>query len=98
MLEKNLQRYFIQQVKKRDLGIAVKVDSSSRRGWPDLNYVNPIGEIRLIEMKSPTGRLSLHQKELHDDLRLTCLHIVKVLASKEEIDEYLNEVHYAIFA
>jgi hypothetical protein len=98
MLERDLQRYFIAQVKERKLGIAVKVDCPSRRGWPDLNYVDCGGTIRLIEMKTPTGRLSLHQKELHETLRMVCICIVTVLASKDEIDTYLNEIHYAYFA
>ncbi len=68
MLEANLQSKFINLVKKHKLGIAVKVDSSSRRGWPDVTYVDWKGDITLIEFKKQGGKLSPHQQALHDEL------------------------------
>jgi len=68
MLESTLQSKFIRKVKELNLGIAVKVDSSSRRGWPDLVYVDWNGFVSLIEMKADHGKLSEHQKDLHGEL------------------------------
>jgi len=98
MLEGKVQRYFITEVKKRALGVAVKVDCTSRRGWPDLNYVDPVGSIKLIEMKSTDGVLSPHQIEVHAELLANWNYTVPVLSSKAEVDTYLNEIYYAYFA
>jgi len=68
MLESALQSKFIHQVKENNLGLAVKVDCSSRRGWPDLVYVDWTGDVTLIEMKAEHGKLSEHQKEVHGEL------------------------------
>lgn len=57
MLEKNLQQKIIHAAK--ELGVlAVKVDSTSRRGWPDLTCVLPNGVVVFVEVKTKTGRLS----------------------------------------
>lgn len=44
--------------------LAVKVDSSSTRGWPDLTLLLPCGTVLFIEVKTPTGRLSELQKHM----------------------------------
>lgn len=57
MLEKKLQQKVLQISK--ELGIlAVKVDSTSRRGWPDLTCILPNGVVLFVELKTETGRLS----------------------------------------
>ena len=68
MLESKVQSYFIDQVKSRGLGLAVKVDCATRRGWPDVVFVALDGDICLIEFKQDGGRLTPHQYELHDEL------------------------------
>lgn len=93
MLERDLQRFFMAQVKKRHLGVAVKVECSSRRGWPDVFHAFEGGELRLIEFKTLTGKLSMHQIEVHEELRMIG-HPVTVLATKKQIEEYLNGVYY----
>ena len=68
MLESKVQSYFIKQVKTRHLGLAVKVDCATRRGWPDVIFVALDGGIVLIEFKQDGGKLTPHQHEMHDEL------------------------------
>lgn len=61
MLEKTLQQKVVKLCRK--LGIlAVKVDSTSTRGWPDLTLLLPCGTVLFVELKTETGRLSELQK------------------------------------
>lgn len=91
MLEKDLQSLFIKKIKKIG-GLAVKVDCTSKRGWPDLIVILDC-EIRLVEMKQKTGRLSLHQKLVHDALRKQAVS-VSVIDSVESIDQFILDYHY----
>ena len=68
MLESTLQSNFIKQVKKHNLGLAVKVDSSSRRGWPDITYVDRHGRTHYLEFKKQGGQSSRHQQQVHEEL------------------------------
>lgn len=63
MLEKNLQQKMMQLCKRHAI-LAVKVDSSSSRGWPDLTMLLPDGTVLFVEVKTPTGRLSELQKHM----------------------------------
>ena len=69
----------------------MKVDCSSRRGWPDIILAMPAREIRLVEVKSDSGRgrLSDHQKTVHEEL-WALSHKVAVVESKAEVDDLLN--------
>jgi len=68
MLEAAVQSYFIKQVKSRALGLAVKVDCATRRGWPDVIFVANDGGVMFIEFKQDKGRLDGHQHDMHDEL------------------------------
>jgi hypothetical protein len=68
MLESAIQAHFISMVKKLDLGLAVKLDCSSRRGWPDVVFLDRRGETTYIEFKQERGRLSKHQIATHKEL------------------------------
>lgn len=57
MLEKNLQQKILQFCKKEGI-LAVKVDSTSSRGWPDLTVLLPSGAVLFVELKTETGKLS----------------------------------------
>ena len=59
--EKNLQRKLLTYAKANGI-LAVKVDSSSMRGWPDLVVILPNGTSLYIEVKTPSGRLSKLQQ------------------------------------
>ena len=61
MLEKNLQQKIVQICKRHNI-LAVKVDSTSTRGWPDLTLLLPCGTVLFIELKTERGRLSELQK------------------------------------
>lgn len=91
MLERDLQHYFIALVYKAG-GRAYKVDSTTKRGFPDL-VVALDGVLRLVEMKSPTGKLSHHQKCLHDELAEQLI-AVTVISSREEADQFIKDWHY----
>ena len=68
MLESVIQSKFIKTVKDKGAGLAVKVDSTSRRGWPDVTWVDRDGHAVFIEFKQEKGRLTHHQKEIHNEL------------------------------
>ena len=55
--ERQIQVKCIELLKKRG-GFAVKVDSSSSRGWPDLTCVLPNGTVLFVELKTKTGKTS----------------------------------------
>ncbi len=64
MTEKFLQQKVLQFCKKVGI-LAVKVDSTSSRGWPDLTVIMPNGVVLFVELKTETGRLSELQKATH---------------------------------
>lgn len=68
MIEKNLQQKIIQICKKHDI-LVVKVDSTSRRGWPDLTLLLPHGVVLFVELKTPTGKLSKLQEHTHKQIK-----------------------------
>ena len=69
MLESNLQKKVIKICSDAGI-IAVKTDSSSTRGWPDLTLVLPCGSVVFMELKhADTGRLSEIQKHIHKRLK-----------------------------
>lgn len=89
MSESTLQQYLINNVKKLG-GVAVKVNCSSIRGWPDLIMILPGREIRLVEVKSDSrkGVLSGHQIDRHAELQALG-HPVSVVESKAEVNHLL---------
>ena len=90
MSESNVQKYLIKECKKIG-GIAVKVDCTSRRGWPDMIMIRTDREPALVEVKSDSGlgRLSDAQIMLHDKLRSMGTP-VWVVSSKAEVDDLLH--------
>lgn len=68
MLEKTLQQKILNFCKQNAI-IAVKTDSTSTRGWPDLTIVLPSGNVIFVELKTETGRLSKLQQHVHEKLR-----------------------------
>lgn len=78
--ERVLQKKIIEYFKKLSI-IAVKVDSTSVRGWPDLVVVAPCGQVSFIEIKTKTGRLSPHQQRIHEQLAKqgASIHVIRSL-------------------
>tara|TARA_B110000908_G_C10205697_1_gene427593 strand:+ start:1092 stop:1340 length:249 start_codon:yes stop_codon:yes gene_type:complete len=54
--------------KTKDI-VALKVDSTSTVGLPDLIVVLPDGQVLFVELKTPTGRLSKMQEHILTKLR-----------------------------
>jgi len=57
MRESSLQKIIIDYCRKHAI-LAVKVDSTSSRGWPDLTCVLPSGVVLFVELKTSTGKTS----------------------------------------
>jgi hypothetical protein len=66
--ERVLQQKVLQLFKQHSI-LAVKTDSTSTRGWPDLTAIFPTGETVFVELKTKTGRLSESQKAIHSRIQ-----------------------------
>jgi len=89
MLEKHIEKYLVDQVRKAG-GIAYKFTSPARRGVPDRLVVLPPGKIVFVELKRPGGKLTTLQRlEQSKLLNRGC--VVETFDSKESIDEFLSK-------
>jgi hypothetical protein len=86
--ERVLQRKIIDYLNSYDI-IAVKTDSTSTRGWPDLTVIAPGGDVHFVEVKTPTGVLSEHQKRIHKQLKEQGAN-VHTVRSLEDIKRLFN--------
>jgi hypothetical protein len=88
MLEKTIEQYFVQTVKKLG-GKAYKFSSPAHRGVSDRIAVMPNGVVWFVEIKRPGGKLTalqeLFAKEMTDmGQRYACLW------SKEDVDKWAS--------
>lgn len=90
MNEASLSAYVLKRAQHFG-AICVKVDAS-RRGWPDRIIVYK-GSVAFIEVKNPNkkGRLSKIQEHMITQLRDIGGVKVYVVASKDEVDDALND-------
>lgn len=88
MLEKDLERYFTVQCKKRKL-MTLKLAVRFSRGWPDRLVLLPAGKILWVELKRPGGKTTPLQNKTHKEM-LEHGHTVYVIDSKEGIDSVLG--------
>lgn len=87
MLEKDIERYLVAEVRKRG-GEAYKFVSPAQRGVADRIVVMP-GRVWFVELKRPGGKLTPLQERFRDRmLQLLQYHIV--LSSKDEVDAWLK--------
>jgi len=86
--ERELQQKVLKYLKQQSI-LAVKTDSTSTRGWPDLTVVLPTGEVHFVEIKTKTGKLSVHQKRIHQELADKGANI-HVIRSLEEVEKLFN--------
>jgi len=90
MLEKDIEKYFVKEVKKLE-GVAYKFRSPSNVGVCDRVVCLPCGEIWFVEIKQAKGRLStlqqLHAQEL---IRLGANYAC--LWSIEDVDKFIKEI------
>jgi len=84
--ERVLQQKVLQYFKQNSI-LAVKTDSTSTRGWPDLTVILPTGEVHFVELKTKTGRLSEHQKRIHADLENqgANIHVIRTLEQAQAL-------------
>ena len=88
MRERELQQKVLKYLKQQSI-LAVKVDSTSTRGLPDLLVILPSGEVHFVEIKTPTGKLSVHQQRIHQQLREQNAN-VHTIRSLEEVEKLFN--------
>lgn len=88
MLERDLERYFTTQCKKRKL-MTLKLAVRFSRGWPDRLVLLPNGRILWVELKRPGGKTTPLQDKTHKEM-LEHGHMVHVIDSKEGIDSVLG--------
>jgi len=86
--ERVLQKKIVEYFKKISI-IAVKTDSPSTRGWPDLTVILPTGEVHFLEIKTTTGKLSVHQQRIHQQLKEQNAN-VHTVRSLEEVQRLFN--------
>lgn len=84
--ERVLQQKVLQLFKQAGM-LAVKTDSTSTRGWPDLTVITPEGQTFFVELKTKTGRLSNHQKRIHEELtkRGAKIYVIRSLEEAEAL-------------
>ena len=88
MLEKNIEKHLVAQVKAMG-GMAYKFVSPAHRGVADRVVCLPDGSTWFVELKAPGGRLSELQKIFQSDMaRMNQKYVC--LWSKEEIDQWLS--------
>ncbi len=91
MLEKDVERYLREQVKKELNGKALKFVSPGFDGVPDRIILVPMGRIFFVETKAPGKKLRPLQKYvcgLIEGLGFTVL----VIDTKEKVDAFIEEV------
>ena len=88
MLEKVIEKYLVEQVKKRG-GICEKFTSPGRRSVPDRIITMAGGQIVFVEVKSSTGKVTEGQALDHAMRRKLGCHVC-VVNSKEDVDLLLN--------
>lgn len=88
MLEKTVETYFVQTVKKLG-GKAYKFSSPSRRGVCDRLAVMPNGVVWFVELKRPTGKMTPLQEIFAKDMRQLGQKYA-CLWSKEDVDKWAS--------
>ena len=89
MLEKNIEKYLVAQVKAMG-GMAYKFTSPAHRGVADRVVCLPDGTTWFVELKTANGRLSPLQQVFQSEMarlgqKYACLW------SKEHVDEWIKE-------
>jgi len=89
MREKNIERYLVEQVKLVG-GFAIKLTSPGNTGVPDRVVILPGGRTIFVELKSPTGKLSVKQQYWVRKLGDVGADVL-VISSREQVDELVVE-------
>ena len=81
MLERKLEQWAVRYTRERG-GWLLKWNCPGHRGVPDRILVTMYGQVKFVEFKSPTGKLSELQKIWQG--RLPNVHVVR---NKQEFEE-----------
>jgi hypothetical protein len=76
-------------------GLCLKFTPEGKTGVPDRIVALPDGRTIYVELKAPGGRVSPMQAYIHEELRKR-KHDVRVLKSKVEVLEFLDEVQASL--
>lgn len=87
LLERDLERYFSMQCKKRGL-MTLKLHVRFSRGWPDRVVLFPNGKLIWVELKRPGGKPTPLQIKTIDQMQQYG-QMVHIIDSKEGIDSVL---------
>ena len=68
MRESVQQKYILKFCRENSI-IAVKVDSTSSRGWPDLTVILSNGTVLFVELKTETGVVSALQNRMINKIK-----------------------------
>lgn len=88
--EKNIERKLHSEIKKRG-GLALKLVSPGFTGVPDRLVLLPAGTIYFVELKAAKGVVLPRQRVVHGALRALGFS-VKTVMSKEQLEEFLDEL------
>lgn len=87
--EKSIEQYLVKAVHTRH-GLCLKFVSPGHTGVPDRVIILE-SIVYFAEIKAPGGRLSASQQAMHRKLRAAGARVV-TLYSREEVDEFINEI------
>lgn len=87
--EKSIEQYLVKAVHIRH-GLCLKFVSPGHTGVPDRVIILE-SIVYFAEIKAPGGRLSASQQAMHRKLRAAGARVV-TLYSREEVDEFINEI------
>ena len=89
--EAALQKYFKAQAKKHDV-LWRKLEWAGRQGAPDV-FLLKTGRVMFVELKSPTGKGKLSEKQRREQSRLrNAGATVLTICSKEEVDDIIKDL------
>ena len=88
--EKNLEKYFVAQIKKRG-GRAIKMDGSIMAGIPDRLVLMPQGFVAFAELKTSIGRKSAIQEHTQGLIKALGVRVT-TLYGRLQVDDYLAEL------
>lgn len=90
MLEKEVEKYLVREVKKIG-GVSFKFISPGNAGVPDRIVILPMGKVVFVELKTDKGKLSkLQTAQIRKISELGAE--VKVLYGIEGVKEFINEI------
>ena len=88
MIEKDIEKYLVRQVKQMG-GLALKFVSPSMAGVPDRIVMIPKGAFYFVELKRPSGKPRILQTSVHRLFEKLGFHVY-VIDTKDKVDKLLR--------